>query len=126
MAVPGSQASVRVEEPRPVFYFYFETKAGGMGEGPTNPSDFALVKLDKKKNQREVVVGRAGLTGISSGVSSKDAVTFDSENVRAGVFKVVPKEDLKPGEYAFFFATSAQTMGISGGKLFAFGIDRGN
>ncbi|HXH48545.1 MAG TPA: hypothetical protein VNM47_04155 [Terriglobia bacterium] len=125
MAIPGHQATIRVQEPRPTFYFYFATAAGAMGQGPTNPSDFSLVKLDQKKDRREVIVGRAGITGISSGVSSKDAAAFDAESVRPGVYKVVPKDDLKPGEYAFFFATSAQTMGLTGGKLFAFGIDRG-
>jgi hypothetical protein len=125
MAIPGHQATLRVQEPRPTFYFYFATTSGSMGQGPTNPSDFSLVKLDQKKDRREVIVGQAGITGISSGVSSKDAVAFDAESVRPGVYKVVPKEDLKPGEYAFFFATSAQTMGLTGGKLFAFGIDRG-
>ena len=125
MAIPGHQAKIRVQEPRPTFYFYFATAAGSMGQGPTNPSDFSLVKLDQKNNRREVVVGRAGITGISSGVSSKDAVPFDAESIRPGVYKVVAKDDLKPGEYAFFSATSAQTMGLTGGKLFAFGIDRG-
>ncbi len=125
MAIPGHQATIRVQEPRPTFYFYFSTNAGSMGQGPTNPSDFSLVKLDQKKDEREVIVGRAGITGISSGVSSKDDVPFEADSVRAGVYKVVPKDDLKPGEYAFFFATSAQTMGLTGGKLFAFGIDRG-
>ena len=124
MAIPGHQAKIRVQEQRPTFYFYFATAAGSMGQGPTNPSDFSLVKLDQKKNRREVVVGRAGITGVSSGVSSKDSVAFDAQSIRPGVYKVVPKDDLKPGEYAFFFATSAQTMGLTGGKLFAFGIDR--
>ncbi len=124
MAIPGRQATLRVQEPRPTFYFYFATTAGAMGQGPTNPSDFSLVKLDQKKDTREVIVGRAGITGVSSGVSSKDDVPFDAESVRPGVYKVVPKDDLKPGEYAFFFATSAQTMGLTGGKLFTFGIDR--
>jgi hypothetical protein len=125
MAIPGHQATLRAQEPRPTFYFYFATTAGAMGQGPTNPSDFSLVKLDQKKDRREVIVGRAGITGISSGVSSKEAVAFNAESVRAGVYRVVPKDDLKPGEYAFFFATSAQTMGLTGAKLFAFGIDRG-
>jgi hypothetical protein len=123
MSIPGREASLRVQEPRPTFYFYFATTAGAMGQGPTSPNDFSLVKLDKKKDRREVVVGRAGITGVSSGVSSDAAVAFDAESVSAGIYKVVPKEDLKPGEYAFFFATSAQTMGLTGGKLFDFGIN---
>jgi hypothetical protein len=131
VTVPGRQASLRIQDPRPTFYFYFDVKAGsfgssgGMGGGPTNPNDFALARLEEKKDQREVVVGQMGITGGSTGIRSQDSVPFDAESVRPGEYKVVPKEDLKPGEYCFFFGRSGQTMGLTGGTLFAFGIDRG-
>ncbi len=130
VAVPGGQAALRIQELRPTFYFYFDVKAGsfgnsgGIGGGPSNPDDFSLARLEEKKDHREVVVGQMGITGGSTGLRSKDTVPFDAQNVRPGEYKVVPKEDLKPGEYCFFFGRSGQTMGLTGGTLFAFGIDK--
>jgi hypothetical protein len=131
VAIQGSQASLRLTEARPTFYFYFEEKAGsfgssgGLGESPSSPNDFVLARMERKKNARELVVGQMGMTGGSSGVRSKDTVPYDAEKLRPGVYKVQLQGDLEPGEYCFFFARSGQTMGLTGGKLFDFGVNIG-
>jgi len=47
---------------------------------------------------------------------------FSFENVRQGVFKVVPKADLEPGEYCFFYAGTPRGLGFGGGKVFDFSV----
>jgi len=66
--IPGQHASVWTPESQPVFYFYFEDKAAGLGKGGfgagsvSNPNQFALVKLEVTKSSRETTIGEFGCT----------------------------------------------------------------
>ena len=67
-------ARLQIEHPRPVFYFYFEVKNAGLsnsgnvyGSSSSSPNEFVLVKMDTKKNSRELVVGQANVFGAQSG-----------------------------------------------------------
>ncbi|GIU76282.1 MAG: hypothetical protein KatS3mg004_3369 [Bryobacteraceae bacterium] len=105
--IPGPRASVRTSDRRPVFYFYFEDKASGLGKsyfgltGLSNPNQFALVMLEVKKSTRETIIMEFGALGASSGTHAKSMVPFKSERIRPGLYKVVPTEQLKEGEYCF-------------------------
>ena len=59
-----------------------------------------------------------------TGARDKDIVGYAFEKIRPGVFKVVPKTDLAPGEYCFFFAGTPQGFGFAGGKVFDFSIPK--
>jgi hypothetical protein len=71
--IPGQHASIRTSEAEPVFYFYFEDKAAGLGKGGfgtgsvSNPNQFALIKLDITKSSRETIIGEVGAFGSSTG-----------------------------------------------------------
>ena len=57
-------------------YFYFENNSNPAGDDwffatATSPNEFVLVKLDEKKDSREMVVGDANAYGSSSGISNK-------------------------------------------------------
>lgn len=105
--IPGQHASIRTPESEPVFYFYFEDKAAGLGKGGfgagsvSNPNQFALVKLDVTKSSRETVIGEFGALGASTGTHEKSMVTFKSERLRVGLYKVVPNGPMAAGEYCF-------------------------
>lgn len=105
--IPGTHASIRTPESQPVFYFYFEDKAAGLGKGAfgvgsvSNPNQFALVKLTVTKSSRETIVGEIGAFGASSGTHEKSIVTFRSERLRTGLYKVVPTGPMEAGEYCF-------------------------
>jgi hypothetical protein len=105
--IPGQHASIRATEPQPVFYFYFEDKAAGLGKGAfgagavANPNQFALIKLDVTNSSRETIVAQFGTFGSSTGTNQKSMISFKSERVRPGVYKVVPDSSMKPGEYCF-------------------------
>lgn len=116
--IPGQHASIRTPDPQPVFYFYFEDKAAGLGKGGfgtgsiSNPNQFALVKLDVTKSSRETTIGEFGALGASSGTSEKSMVSFKSERVRPGLYKVVVNGPMQAGEYCFL--ASQMNMGAFG------------
>lgn len=137
--IPGSQAAIRTNDPQPVFYFYFEDKAAGLGKSPwttggniSSPNQFVLLKLESKDRNRETIIGEFGALGVSTGAHEKSMVAFKSEKLRAGLYKVVPIADMKSGEYCFMVSLSA--MGASGAagagaagavQIFNFGITSG-
>ncbi len=141
--VRGGSARVRVSEPRPTFYFYFDkgsVAAGQSSQGPgppgplgtrgvwlagaSSPSQFTLAKFEAKPDERELVIGEMGGLGgsITMGVASKDTVEFDFEELTAGIYKVTPRVDLQPGEYCFFYTGTGTAVG---GQLFDFGVNEG-
>ncbi len=110
--IPGPHASIRTADRSPVFYFYFEGKQAGLGKtyfgvgNLSNPNQFALLRLDLSKGNRESTVGQFGTLGMSSGNDTKAMVPFKTERIRAGLYKVVV-EDLKAGEYCFLASSNA-------------------
>lgn len=129
--VRGGRAVIRAASQRPTFYFYFTAKqqmqasawAGWFGEA-SSPNQFTLIRFDGKKDSRELIVGEFNNWGASSGPRSKDVVQFDFEKVSPGVYRVTLQEDVRPGEYAFFYTGTAVGYG-AGGQLFDFGVDLG-
>jgi hypothetical protein len=113
--VNGPTSKNRIQETRPLFYFYVPDGASA--------SDFILIKLEKKGNRREFQVGSfGGLTGGKSGVKRDKEIPFKSEHVAVRTYRIVVDQDLKAGEYAFFMGTGQQAMmssnrgGTSGGS----------
>lgn len=122
-ALNGQTAALQINEPRPVFYFYFEVKGSGLSTSSyyaTNPNEFSLVQLNVKSNTREVTVSQANAFGAQSGTMDKAARAFTYEKIAPGVYKVTPQQNLTDGEYGFY---NAAGVGPSGGaKIFDFGI----
>jgi len=122
-ALAGSNASLQINVPRPVFYFYFEVKNSGLSTNTyyaTSPNEFVLVKFDGKNNSREVTVSQVSAFGMQTGTMDKAARGFTVEKLSPGVFKVTPQADLTDGEYGFY---NGAGVGPSGGaKIFDFGI----
>jgi hypothetical protein len=133
-AIPGAHANLRVTESSPVFYFYFDDKQAGLGKTYfgmntlSNPNQFALLKLEVKKSDRETVIGKYSAWGSSSGTDSGATIQFKSERIRTGLYKVVV-DGMQPGEYCFF-ATSGGTTAAgpiavtttTGADIFDFGV----
>ncbi len=129
--IPRSSANTQPSSRTPIFYFIFnpEIKATGAvmsgsiwGLPATSPAEFLMVQMQVKGGSREAVVGEAGLfSGINSGARDRDMREYSFEKIRLGVFKVVPKGALPPGEYAFYYAGTVSGL-ISGGKIFDFSV----
>ncbi len=132
--LPGSAASIRTTQGKPVFYFYFEDKAAGLGRGGffaggsiSNPNQFALLKLNVDKHNRSTEVGAFSMWGASSGSQEKSITAFKAERLAAGLYKVDINNELAPGEYCFVATASVAGAYGSGATfahdLFDFGVD---
>lgn len=126
--IPGPNAPTRVAESRPVFYMYFPEMSSLGSFGGTDmissPNQFSLMKLEDKKGHRETQIAKMGFASAQAGTDEKRQLLFSSERIKAGMYKVIPKEDLQPGEYAFIVAT--QGAGKATGTsvvIYDFGID---
>jgi hypothetical protein len=68
--IEGKAASIRVADPQPTFYFYFDEKAAGLGgnsyfaaQNISNPNQFGLIRLEVQKNAREAEIGEFSMWG---------------------------------------------------------------
>ena len=131
-SIPGSEASIRATETSPIFYFYFEDRAAGLGKpsflgGISSPNQFGLVKLEQKKTSRETSIQRESAIGGSSGTNQKASVAFKAERLKSGLYKVTFPQPLTSGEYAFMvssgFSGAQQAGAASPIQIFDFGVD---
>src|ERR1700730_17824888 len=107
--VEGPISANLVKDRRPVFYFYVPECDHG--------AHYVLLSLEKKSDHREFQVGSfGGITGGKSGIKKEKQIQFRAEHAGIRVYKVTLDSDLKPGEYAFFLGTGAQSN-MSGGDL---------
>lgn len=125
--LPGTTASLQIKDSRPVFYFYLDTKSGGLNTSsgiPSTPNEFALVRFNVRSDNREITIAKANAWGAKGGLSDEYVMQFKAENVGNGVFKVTPASDLKNGEYGFYLINSGNSNASSavGSKFFDFGV----
>jgi hypothetical protein len=127
----GNKATIRAIDRRPLFYFYFEDRALGLGKvgffgGITSPNQFVLVKLEDKKSTRETQIAENSAFGKSAGTDEKAMVPFKSERLKPGLYKVSFEKDLKPGEYAFMVSIAGLGVQQAGAanpiQIFDFGV----
>ena len=138
VAIAGEQARAVSSAALPEFYFFFDasnpqtanlasTWASGSAQTVSSPSEFSLIKLDPKGGRREAKVGSMNIAGAKSGVMDKDRIPFDFQMVRDGVYKVTPKQILRPGQYAFIYALAGSgTNGAMSARIFDFAVSTGS
>jgi hypothetical protein len=125
--LPGTAATLQIQESQPVFYFYLDTKSGGLNTSsgvPSTPNEFALVKFNIRSDNREVTISKQNAYGGKGGLSDEYVVPFKSESLGNGVFKITPTAPLKNGEYGFYLINSggSNTSAAIGAKFFDFGV----
>jgi hypothetical protein len=130
--IGGEEAALRTSDPNVEFYFVFEKSAASLGGSNnswyaalTSPNQFKLLRLDKKSSNREVTTASMGAFSAQSGTDEKAVVGFTFVRLKTGVYRVIPKEPLLPGEYAFFPAAMGGqgTAGAGMSQIFDFGVD---
>lgn len=123
----GAMAHLQLDEPSPVFYFYFDkgsnlNNSSTFFASATSPNEFILVKMDAKKKSREFVTGKNNVySGSAFGVDEKQKIEFEFTKIKTGVYKVTSKNKLMPGEYCFMYAGNSTGYGAAG-KVYDFGI----
>ncbi|WP_260483686.1 hypothetical protein [Sphingomicrobium flavum] len=120
IVVPNHSARIKTDDVTPTLYFFFnpEHQLNGVSQfgssfsvTAVSPAEFALVEFDskEKKNRREASVGSINLGGAKSGVSDKDRIGFDYNEVAPGVFEVKINQPLPAGEYGFVYSMGGST-----------------
>ena len=101
----GANSDHVVRDHKPVFYLY-------VPDGSSS-SDYVLLRLNKKGDRREFQVGTmAGkFGGGKAGLKADKEIAFEAEHVGIRTYKVTLRQDLNPGEFAFFMATGQQLNG---------------
>jgi len=79
--------------------FYYRVTSGGEATGA---GDLVLVRLKAKHGRREFEVSAQANWQASSGISLRSQVKFYGKQAESGVYKLLPAEDLDPGEYGFY------------------------
>ena len=93
----------------------------------TSPNEFVLVKLYayERKKYRNIQIGTTTIIGGSysekSGVREKDKVPFEYTEISEGIYKIIFREPLKPGEYCFMYSSATPAM-YTNDKVWDFGI----
>ena len=125
----GPTAAIRTTDANAEFYFVFEREsanlsASGTGwSALTSPNEFTLLRLDAKSKTREVTTASFGTLGMQTGTDNKALVPFTFTRLKPGVYRVVPKSPLGPGEYGFFPAAMGGQGTMGAQRLFDFGVD---
>lgn len=126
--VRGKSANTQVSSSRPEFYFVFSREyansgavmSGFGGYAATSPNEFMMISMKVKENSREATLGEFNAYSSSTGAQDKEIREYSFEKLKPGIYKVVPKIDLAPGEYCFYYAGN----GGAGSKVFDFGVKR--
>jgi hypothetical protein len=126
--LPGRNANLQVNNPRPVFYFYLDINSGGLNTAsgiPSTPNEFALIRFNIRSDNREVTISKGNVFGAKGGLSDEYVVQFNAEDLGNGTFKITPAIDLKLGEYGFYLLNSGNSNASSavGAKFFDFSIN---
>jgi hypothetical protein len=68
-------------------------------EDPYGSIEIAKMQVNRKKHQREYIMGKVGLGGSKSTIN---IIGIEFKKINAnGVYQIVPSTDLSPGEYVF-------------------------
>lgn len=109
----GADAPDQFEDRRPEF---------GVRLDPSRPEipgfnvrDLLIVRLAKQKNHRELQIMRGGFASARTGLAAKDVIDMTLTSVADRTYRLVPKEDLKLGEYLITFRGTNGTSGYDFG-----------
>lgn len=109
---PGLKADVRIRDPHPQILIQSSKSPQGR---------FFLVRCESnpKDGNRSVKLGRSGIFSHKDfGVPDSDwTIPFDVRQVEPGIWRMDPKQDLKPGEYGLYGGL------FSAADLYDFGVD---
>ncbi|MEQ1692741.1 MAG: hypothetical protein ABMA00_15730 [Gemmatimonas sp.] len=125
--VNGRSARIRTSDSSVEFYLVLEkskVQRGNLDESasgsPIDADQFLLVRLEPKETRRDLAYGVYTALLSHRGVKHKDVIQFDAERRGIGVFRIVPRGTLAPGEYGII-----TTVGSAGSaRLFGFGIGK--
>lgn len=105
--IPGETAELKVQS-TPVFYY----RTSAESETSGGAGDLVLVKLKISHGHREFEISTEGEWKGSSGVSLRSQLEFHKRQVENGVYKLLPAQDLGPGEYGLYLFRGHDLPGL--------------
>jgi len=116
LVLQGRKATYRIADKKPVFYSTWSA----------NDAPLVRLKPGSDHDDRNLKISSGSFApfggSVKYGVRSEDKVDMEaSEKDARGLFKLTPKEPLKPGEYGFVL-TYGMAAGASG-RVYDFGVD---
>ena len=109
VGLANKSANFIIEDTRPVFYFKFsDTRKQiddvneGFGSGVSSPNEFVLIKANTSGRGRQIIIGRESLYTSERGVSG-NTLPFRFKKIAPGLYRVYFEQDVKAGEYVFFY-----------------------
>jgi len=116
LVLQGRKARYRIADKKPVFYSTWSA----------NDAPLVRLKPGSDHDDRNLKISSGSFApfggSVKYGVRSEDKVDMEaSEKDARGLFKLTPKEPLKPGEYGFVL-TYGMAAGASG-RVYDFGVD---
>lgn len=104
----GETSSVQFQESNiPAFIFKTNTPT----EDPAGIIDFGKLQVNKRKHQREYIMGKGGFGGSKTTVAT---ITVDFKKLGNGMYQIVPSAPLEPGEYCFNVGKKAFCFSVLG------------
>lgn len=135
-SLPYSQSRNIINNNKPVFYFYFNksnqntTFNAGVENWwfkiASSPNEFVLIKMDKKKNERKIQIGRTSVWGppINPEVDGKKIVPFKINKISNTKYEVSLEKPLDYNcEYCFFYQ-GQMPKGGNNQSVFDFSIQK--
>lgn len=122
--IEGDAAELEIEETKPEFTIVFgdDKQTGYIFSDAKNMDEFLLLQLHEKKNNRNLRIGKYGLTGVKTGVDEKDVMPLSIEKIDDNKYKVHPKKKLEKGEYCFYYIGKPQNEENTFNGVFDFSI----
>lgn len=121
-----------IDSNKPEFWFFFTRKDNDSFKissvnwwfsSASSPNEFALVRLNSKKNNREMVTGKVNVySGSKTGIDEKYLIPFDIETIDEYTYKVKPKNPMEDGEYCFFYQGTIPQGGYTNQSVFDFSV----
>jgi hypothetical protein len=117
LVLRGRKAQYRIADKKPVFYSTWSA----------NDAPLVRLKPGSDHDDRNLKISSGSFApfgggSVKYGVRSEDRVDMEaSEKDARGLYKLTPKEPLKPGEYGFVL-TYGMAAGASG-RVYDFGVD---
>jgi hypothetical protein len=116
LVLRSRKAQYRIADKKPVFYSTLST----------NDAPLVRLKPGSDHDDRNLKISSGSFApfggSVKYGVRSEDRVDMEaSEKDARGLYKLTPKEPLKPGEYVFVL-THGMAAGASG-RVYDFGVD---
>ena len=102
LILPGVEAPIKIHEKRPTLLV--KQTPSNVPQG--SDRDVALVRVDKKRDHREMQVTSGNTPVTFKKTFPKDRTTpLSISRISPTTFEVTPKNDLSPGEYFLTFGT---------------------